>query len=147
MAEAVRRRPAQADGRVVLGSVERDDGTLAWLLEDADGTLYFGGTEGAVPIDDSQVERDDAVPQRHLFGYGRRGVYRLREGDLRLCPWQLLVQHLPALLDDVYRGFDRLRHAPRRRLRIGLLRYPAPDRLRRGTPVAEDRGEVLGVRH
>lgn len=46
-------------GRLPLLITERADGSLAWLLEDADGTFYYGGTEGAVAVDDAVIARDN----------------------------------------------------------------------------------------
>jgi arabinogalactan oligomer/maltooligosaccharide transport system permease protein len=47
-------------GRLPLTITERADGSLAWLLQDADGTYYYGDMAGATPIDAAEVVTDDA---------------------------------------------------------------------------------------
>ena len=50
----------ESAGRLPLVITSRPDGTLAWLLEDVDGTFYYGGTEGAVAIDPGLVATNDS---------------------------------------------------------------------------------------
>lgn len=45
--------------RLPLVIAERGDGSLAWLLEETDGTFIYGGVEGATAIEATDVVRDD----------------------------------------------------------------------------------------
>lgn len=64
-------------GRLPLTITERSDGSLAWLLEDPDGSLFYGGTDGAVEITADEVARDDAGRITEVQGASVLGLVEL----------------------------------------------------------------------
>ena len=83
----------ESAGRLPLVITQRPDGTLAWLLEDVDGTFYYGGTEGAALIDASQVEMNDSGRVTAVAGAAALGLL-----DLAAVQDEVLDMEVP--LDD-----------------------------------------------